>query len=536
MCTIDVCRKQAAHEVSVPNVISVVHQNTLLERPINYWSDVMPDFRRVPDNHKDLAKDFSKRTSLGSSPQFMQPFREALFNYDKFYEETGTWGKQEDESSPKMVSTSSPFDKQSDPSFAQKLKTEAESKVIFIGDIHSSFHSFIEVIQNLIDRGIFLDDLSINPQYYVIFLGDIFDRGPFGLDIINIIFRIKNRNFDRVFVLNGNHEDRVMYNTNGTGEEIKAQLPPDADEDPGKEGWKQKLVHDLMRRLPAVIFLYFNNQIIQLCHGGIAETYSPKTFLDSNYTFDFHGYDHADVDDLEFFSWVHKGLRWTDFSMAVNGRDPDYRDGRGHIYGIHHVNGYLGRNGLAGIIRGHQDMHHASLLPKRMRREDYFFCSLTKYHLLGLKDTHPFEEQLNFFERQPIPRAFDDFSVFTTSTAVWSRPGLGYYNYMELKTDQQAIKDAQEKIQPLDSGMMYEKLTPSEIAHLKAFSAGDKALVSRERYGLIKDLYKEIKENTTNFQALFPVFELLSYDPFTYIPREVYPSGTTWRKWLLGGT
>jgi len=520
MCTIDVFRKQAPHQLTVSNRISSEDQNSLLEKPLDSWSAAIQDFRRVPDDIH--PNDFTVRTSLGSNIEFMRPFKEALANYDIFYENSGSWGQQIDVSSTRMEDTRSPFQRLSDPSFAQKVITGVDSKVIFIGDIHSSFHSFIEIIQNLVERGILGDDLSINPQYYLIFLGDIFDRGPFGLDIINIIFRIKNKNFDRVLILNGNHEDRIMYNNNGTGDEIKAQLGNPVD---------QKLVHDLMRRLPAVIFLYFDNKIVQLCHGGIAKTYSPKTFLDSNYTFDFHGYDYAPVDagehDVDFFGFVHKGLRWTDFSMAVRG-DVEHKRGRGDIYGIHHTNSYLRQNGLAGIVRGHQDMHHVSLLPKNVVREDLSFCRLEIYDMLGLKSTHPYEEQDNFFERLPVPKAFDNFSVFTTSAAVRARPRLGYYNYLELKTNQQAIQDAQTKIERLNEDMMKGNLSVAEIVHLKTFSEGGKALVSHDQYQRFVHLYRTLKANTTRYQALFPIFELLSYDPFT----STNTINTGWRSWL----
>lgn len=519
MCTIDVIRKETLSQVTVLDPISPEEQNSLLEKHLYSWTDAIKDFRRVPDN--TAQNDFTSRTSLGSNFYFMLPFKEALANYDNFYENSGTWGQQTDVSDTRMEDTRSPFQRPSDPSFAQKVVTTDDSRVIFIGDIHSSFHSFIEIIQNLVERGVLQDDLSINEQYYIFFLGDIFDRGPFGLDIINIIFRIKNKNFERVFVLNGNHEDQIMYHRNGTGDEIKAQLVGDEDKD---------LIHNLMRRLPSVIFLYFNQIIIQLCHGGIAKTYSPKTFLESNYTFDFHGFDYTsleDEDDRDFFGLVHRGLRWTDFSMGVRG-DVEEKRGRGDIYGIHHVNTYLRQNGLAGIIRGHQDMHHVSLLPKYVARRDLGYCRLEIYNMLGLTNTYPYQKQPQDFERLPIPQAFDNFSVFTTSTAVRARPQLGYYNYLELKTNQQAIQDAQSKIRMLEEEQMHGSLYTEELRHLQTFSEGEKAFVTQEEHRRLQKLYTAIKADTTTYQELFSLFELLSYDPFTLT--ETKRNG--WLSWL----
>lgn len=509
MSTIDVIRKKAPNRVEVDNVLEIPEQNSLLETPSLTWSESVPKFRRIPDVVHPM--DYTPRTSLGNNVNFMRVFRDALTNYDHFYLNGGKWCETKDVSSPQLEEVSSPFElRNGDPSFAQKLKTIDDSRVIFIGDIHSSFHSFIEIIDNLVDRSILRDDLNIDRHYYIIFLGDIFDRGPFALDIINIVFRIKNLNFDRVFLVNGNHEDRGMYNTNGTGAEIEAQLRNETDEE---------VVHALMRRLPPVIFLYYGGSIIQCCHGGIERTYAPKAFLESEYIFHFHGYDSPAIDrrlpesrELEDYGLVNHGLRWTDFSMEERGIGN--RPGRGDIYGVSRTNSYLRVNNLTGIVRGHQDMHHISLLPKMVLR-DGRLCVLPRYKMFSPNSRYPSVRDTGVgFERLPFPNAFDAFSVFTTSTAVWARQHLGYYTYMEMRTNDQAILDAQSKIDKMDHRVVFDGLIDAKgVTDLRTFTDGDR--IHTVFFETLMRMMVSIGGDTRKYEDLFPIYELLTYKPFT---------------------
>lgn len=537
MFSIDVVRMHHSQRDAVDEINPLDYEvtNTLLETPITSWQGLVPDLRRVPrDVH---PKDYSVYTILGQNDQFMEPFRAGRYLYDTAYEE-GSWCKFESqlEESQQLLESSSPFlESNSDPSFAQKLITEPNSRVIFIGDIHSSFHSFVEIVDNLVSRGILRDDLSLKPEYYIIFLGDIFDRGPYALDILNILFQIKNKSFDRIVVLNGNHEDMSMYSSCGTGEEIHTQLD---------DHHKMEEIHDLVKRLPSVLFLYTNGKILQCCHGGIEPNYRPKLFLDSEFQYDFHGYDPpfgrnrdttCDLDDEDYANLrlgdvdlVHRGLRWTDFNPMQEGKALNPR--RGMVYGTRETRKYLDDNGIEGIIRGHQDFHHITLLPRKMGniRDDNSFDVPGIYvgdnlvrdgTLYAPTSNYPSSEdspEYFKFHRVPIENIFQRFSVVTTSTAVRARPNVQYFTYLELKTKEQSFIDAQHRLMKLmDTALpeeISELISDTELQYL--LSCGSESTMNTRNIGKITSVFETIKNNFNRYYILLPLYELLSWKPF----------------------
>ena len=413
--SIELHRVKREYQFQNGNVIS---QGSILEEPILSWASLSRKLKEVPDN----TNENNDLTSLGSDMGFMAPFVLAFSDYSEQYSE-GSWGRADDYSANYIDHTDLVFpdNNTKDPSFAQKVVLPDNTNVIFIGDIHSSLQSIVDVIDNLVGRGILSDNLLLKKGYFIVFLGDIFDRGPFGLDILNIIIRIKNNNYGKCVITNGNHEDYSMYfrdEQTGTGTEIETQLETQKD---------MNLIHNLMLFLPTVLFLSVNGKWFHCCHGGIHIGYDPIKFIKSKYEFDFHGYDSGRT-------MVNMGLRWNDFGTVLedelsNGTAKSPRGGKTFTIGIEHTNKYLKRNEIEGIIRGHQDMVHYQSLPRSLSQTRNLPESDDS--LLYIPADHLHEKSIDSWERIFIPDAFRDFSVLTTSTANRAR-GLGYNTYLEL--------------------------------------------------------------------------------------------------------
>ena len=104
-----------------------------------------------------------------------------------------------------------------------KMILEKNSKIIYFGDYHSSVHSLITSIKNLKKKGILDDRYKLQEDYYIVFLGDLVDRGPYGIELLYIVlllFLINNEDGYRLIILNGNHEEKNVYSKYGLSEEM----------------------------------------------------------------------------------------------------------------------------------------------------------------------------------------------------------------------------------------------------------------------------------------------------------------------------
>ena len=422
------------HRKKAPKYANSIKSNedvgNILEYPEEPWSSLSPKLHKVADFV--APNDYGKSTILGSGDGFMTPFREALGVYGSLYSESD-WCMADGSGKPHKLDYT-PFEFREhateDPSFVQKLHVEKGKKVIVIGDVHSSLQSVVQIIDNLVFAGILSDDLRISPGYIVIFLGDLLDRGGLGLDIIHLVFRMKVLNFDRLFYINGNHEDSSVFSRYGFGDELKLQLPNEDD---------QNTVNNVLTHLPSAIFAFFEETgtWIQLNHGGIEPTYNPKVFMESDYDFEFFDFDFTEGKGLE-----KGGLRWNDFNGNLKGVKRSSRGGDVVEYGMIPTDRYLAENNLQGILRGHQDFNHCAILTK-FDGEDRDFAGMDDVGMVYPQDKHwkSFDHATEW-EKISIGDAFRDYSVFTTSTAVRARD-LGYHTYMEVSSSASEIKKAQ---------------------------------------------------------------------------------------------
>ena len=289
----------------------------------------------------------------------------------------GMWVNQD------PTNTSNPFacpdcflETQQDPSFAQKVLLSSDKSIIVIGDLHSSIGSLVEIIDELKLKGILDDNLKLAPTHVLICTGDMVDRGPYSLEVLYIMFLLMDRNDGSVFITNGNHEDYRMYakpNGQDTMElEMQSQLSMSVSQ----------ILNTVLRYLPCVLFVNFDGEWLQFCHGGIDAHYHPKAFIDNDKAmFELHGYDSPNGD------MVNAGLRWTDFtnrsvrdmvdifkilgpqiqaSDVIDGGDilknVSRGSGAGFIYTPESTDAYLNHNGLTGIVRGHQDCYCLGLI------------------------------------------------------------------------------------------------------------------------------------------------------------------------------
>jgi biopolymer transport protein ExbD len=243
--------------------------------------------------------------------------------------------------------------KNTDPVFIQKVNiNNKNAKIAIIGDIHSSLHSLIDILDNLNQNNYFSDpgNLRLRNNRYIFFLGDLIDRGAYSLEVIILAFILKHKNPYNVYIINGNHEDYEMYSQDsehaGTSEEIKKQLP--------------ELNRDYLSALfylPSAIYLNFNGNIYHLSHGAF--DYKFSGFNDKGYYQDDKNYLRDFLDSNKEYALINDFgpdnlYKWGDFDQNEINFNP-FTNIRVK-FGPKIIEEYCTKNGITSLITGHQDL------------------------------------------------------------------------------------------------------------------------------------------------------------------------------------
>ena len=236
------------------------------------------------------------------------------------------------------------WDETLDITYVQKITIPDSATIAFIGDIHSSFHSLLDILEALRD-GFVGDTLDLQADRYLIFLGDLVDRGPYSLEILMLVYLLKIRNPKQVYVLNGNHEDASVYEDYGLTDEAMEQL----------DGLKKV---SSLKYLATAIYMKYRGHLYHLSHGAFDPNYADDgllQFLQSDSSHDtLDEYDLGNpINDLNQY-------KWGDFHMSDQGYFPTQDR---HIFGTQFVQDYLQKFGITCMITGHQDQVNFALMP-----------------------------------------------------------------------------------------------------------------------------------------------------------------------------
>lgn len=122
----------------------------------------------------------------------------------------------------KLTSHLDPTDRLFTP-YAQKLTLQEKDVFLCKGDLHGDVHSLIACIRQLQDFGYTSEENPykiIDPNFYLIFLGDYTDRGLWGCEVMYLLLQLATHNPGQVFLVRGNHEDIQITQTFGFQKEF----------------------------------------------------------------------------------------------------------------------------------------------------------------------------------------------------------------------------------------------------------------------------------------------------------------------------
>lgn len=222
------------------------------------------------------------------------------------------------------------------------MQVSDDAKILAIGDLHSSIGSFCRII--IQNREFFNDATTVlKPNHYIVFTGDIVDRGPFGLQLLALVCQLYISNPTQVIICRGNHEACRQYYRYGLQGESPIVLNRTTKECSGDE----QLGHiisghplDFMEILPyASLMCRSNKEKVMFNHGAIPPDFN---IPENGKSFIFH--------DEDFV------LTWGDYRKA-DGQGVTVNISRGNspIIPFNIATQLMQQINIKQIVSGHQD-------------------------------------------------------------------------------------------------------------------------------------------------------------------------------------
>lgn len=263
--------------------------------------------------------------------------------------------------------------------YVQRLMIAPGSKIYFFGDLHGSIHAFIRDLIALIKNGVIDRELRlINPNTYIVFLGDLADYGRFGVDVLYLVAQLRIANPERVIICRGNHEDASLNRADRHDYACRASKLFSEIKERYDTKDRQEIIQWISlfyEFLPFAVFAQIEGDqqagVMQWCHGGVEPKAMPvvQELLASEHLFARLIFpDHFTLTEelIKVDPTIRphyppiSGFCWADFSgksgLSVGNR-PHWK------YGIDKAEEYMYTNNIKLIMRGHQDcFEHCKLL------------------------------------------------------------------------------------------------------------------------------------------------------------------------------
>lgn len=277
-------------------------------------------------------------------------------------------------------------DLKSNSEIIYRIRADNSEKIIVIGDIHGSFHSFFRIFIRLHVEGIITNEYKVNKDYRIIFLGDVIDRGNFSIEVMYIIFKlIINNNTDnnlKVILLRGNHEEYVTYERYGFETEIAYKFREVKDKNKNKKKYNYTrpeiiidLINEFYKIIPSAIILHHCNTTYWLCHGGFPRKLNGiNDFPDSNKIIASN--ENIKINIIDKISQI----RWNDFISSKKSELSNRDTFGGNLFriGTDCLENFLDKANIDFIIRGHNDNESNAMLLARYKNSDENFFHINE--------------------------------------------------------------------------------------------------------------------------------------------------------------
>ena len=203
--------------------------------------------------------------------------------------------------------------------------SESDEQAFVIGDIHGNLNSLQRLVE-IIEQD--------NPKY-VIFLGDIVDRGPYQLECLILVLALKIQQVNKYYLIKGNHESLEINQYYGFFQDFINRF---------KEPKKFEEVLAFYKVLPLSAMI---NKTVLGLHGGIPEEIDILKKIKSIKTQD------SDLVSKNSAKSLMQIL-WNDPKSKLNGFSDSFRGIGIKNFGEDVFNDFMRENKLNYLIRSHE--------------------------------------------------------------------------------------------------------------------------------------------------------------------------------------
>lgn len=270
------------------------------------------------------------------------------------------------------------------------LNPQKTDKYIIFGDYHGSFSTFVRNLLRFRKMNIIDENGKIKDDYYLIFLGDIVDRGIYSYEILIILYLLLINNPNNIVINRGNHEEMVvnskistnMYFKTNIDNNVKLFIGTFFDELLGKFQKVENMleiyteIYNVMILQSSAIICSNPNtrEFIYMCHGCLPH--------DKNNANKLNGEIKEKIKLRKNFfinASVGYSTRWNDFY----GKEETIRSSRTYSYDNPLIK-KIGKKvledansvGIKFVIRGHEDLNYNL---KLMKDNDSTWISAKKF-------------------------------------------------------------------------------------------------------------------------------------------------------------
>ncbi len=256
------------------------------------------------------------------------------------------------------------FNNMHDGAFIMGMEVNDNDKIILFGDFHGSYHTFFRHMIRLSKFGIInLHNYKITDGYKIIFLGDVIDRGQYGLEIVQFICKMICANNDninndnpviKIVFIRGNHEHSDQYNDEGFAKEVKKKII----------NIDMEIFKSFFGTCPSAVIISNKKKKFWLCHGGIPIGLDIDLPIIDNKLCNIKFYKKTDNDGL--IRDIPYQIRWNDFYDKRDLKDFDgtlhNKENPANDITPLDLKKFMEKHKINFIIRGHQDLPLNSFL------------------------------------------------------------------------------------------------------------------------------------------------------------------------------